>query len=179
MEIVKWLLITLLPAIALGVAAGVLLGKYRLRQLRGETKPILTTTQRVVYLSSMAIGLACVMFAIFFSPKQDDGFAEGDLDGMGVFDGEEAALDGEMGVDMPVDGVDDGGLDIPAGALYDGDEEPEEPDAAVDQETAEDGSDGDDADSPAFATGGGGGTAGTDEVAIAIPSGDGVAVRIG
>jgi len=73
MNIVKLLLLTLLPAVVLGCLVGIFVGKYKIKKESGQIRSILNTRQRILYSASILIGICCILFAIFYSPQQDTG----------------------------------------------------------------------------------------------------------
>lgn len=102
MDTWKIILIALLVAIFLGCVIGVMMGKYQIKKKRGEIKAILNTRERIIYLSSVVVGVVCILLGLYFNTPQTstdgmDGMnGMGDMDGMGdqVFD------DGMMGGEM-------------------------------------------------------------------------------
>ena len=73
MEIVKLLLLTLLPAVVLGCLVGIFAGKHKVKKEAGQIRSILNTRQRILYSVSILVGISCILFGILYTPEQDMG----------------------------------------------------------------------------------------------------------
>jgi len=69
-DIVRLLLIVVAPALTLALVVGVALGKYQAKKAAGQLRPVLKPRERVVYSASFLLGVALILFGIFFTPGQ-------------------------------------------------------------------------------------------------------------
>ncbi len=121
MEIVKLLLLTLLPAVVLGCLVGVFAGRHKVKKEAGQIRSILNTRQRVLYSVSILVGISCILFGILYTPKQDMGDMGMDS---GFYDDS-----GMMEPDMNEPAAEVGLLENPGGEMMTVEEEalPDEP----------------------------------------------------
>ena len=103
MDMVKLLLVTLLPAVALGCLVGILIGKYRVKKQAGRIRSILNTRQRILYSVSILVGIGCILFGILYTPEQDMGMDSDFYDpGMDMMEPGMEEPAGEVGLlDLP------------------------------------------------------------------------------
>lgn len=66
METWKILIITVVGAIAAGVAAGIFIGKILVKRAKSGRKRLLSTKERVVYSACILLGAALILFGVFF-----------------------------------------------------------------------------------------------------------------
>lgn len=86
MDLLKYLLITLLCAGVLGAIFGVVIGKHLVKRAKYGSKPLLGKKERLVYLGCLALGVTCICFGLFFklpvpppaNPEGEFTFAEGE-----------------------------------------------------------------------------------------------------
>lgn len=96
MELWKLLLITLLSAVVLGCVFGVLLGKYQVKKLAGNYRPLLNVKERIVYGACILLGAGCIAVGLLYTPPEA-AMGEGMMLGMsdGTMMGEEFAMEGD------------------------------------------------------------------------------------
>jgi hypothetical protein len=94
METWKILLITLLSAVVLGCIIGVVSGRQQVKKLKGMSRALLTSKERMVYGALVLFGAACIAVGIFVVPNlgaadagmMDEGMRPGGMfdDSMGI-----------------------------------------------------------------------------------------------
>lgn len=90
METWKILLISLSSVIVAGCVGGVVIGKHLVKRARNGARKLLSTKERIVYASCLALGAALILFGIFFKfPAAQNPDMTGGMDML-----EEGAVDG-------------------------------------------------------------------------------------
>lgn len=155
MEALKLILITFLPAIAVGCIFGVVAGRHKVKKEAGQVRSILNTRQRIMYSVSIVLGIACILFGIFYMPGNDttggmgDGVYEGDFYDPGMMDPGMTMPEGDMtmyddganpDLQMPDENVDEP-LDEDPG-VPDGDEPTDEDEPAAEEPNVDTDADG-------------------------------------
>jgi len=68
MDIVRLLLLTVLPVVALACVVGVVVGRHQVKKAAGQLNPILSSRERIVYATSILLGVVFLLVGIFYQP---------------------------------------------------------------------------------------------------------------
>jgi len=69
MDIVKLLLLTVLPALVLACIVGLIVGRYQVKKAQGELKSVFSPKQWMAFATSIALGVVCILVGIFYHPS--------------------------------------------------------------------------------------------------------------